>query len=209
MQKTPLLRDPPSSSSPLKSEVLKPQRAAKINRHLTTLINLGHNHIPPHRHAWTSFHRLSTWVLFSKHHICVLQKVLMGASQRDKHRHTGEKSISTIAVSYTNSHPHLEEAPLEQPGLLRCLLYEKAMVALGQLLESVAAGASWRERCLGAALVLQCWTTASEATSGWRSLDQQQRSGNQGLFSSPGKKGEIPAVSAPAKSPLMLRPTHD
>lgn len=99
---------------------------------------------------------------------------------------------------------------MDQPGLLRCLLYEKATVALGKLL-----GVSWRERCLGTALTLQCWTTVSKAISSWRLLNQQQQSGgkpvlgNWRLFSSPGKRDEIPVVSASAKMPLMLRPAHD
>jgi len=41
------------------------------------------------------------------------------------------KSSSTIAVLYINSCSHPEEVPLDQPGLLRHLLSEKATVALG------------------------------------------------------------------------------
>lgn len=106
LQNTLLLREPVSSGSQVKSEVLGPQSVAKINRHLMTLINLGHDRIP-HRAcpylAGTSFHRLSTWVWFSKHHIQVLQKMLMGTSQMGKHRHTREKP-SALSLCHTQTH---------------------------------------------------------------------------------------------------------
>ena len=74
-------------------------------------------------------------LVFQTSHPCAPKNAYRHLADGQTPAHT-RKTISTIAVSYTNSRSHLEEVPLDQPGLLRYLLYEKAMVALGSCLRA-------------------------------------------------------------------------